>query len=136
MGRKAMYFTFQEKMEAARRHKALYARSERPRTISEDLHDLQASSLFQCSTFSLPDSHLFHQSLAGSNLIDESDLSQWDKAPPYDLPTPPDSLEEDRFMQNLVDVMHGHHLRAERELRTRRTAMYNMGQISEVLEEI
>ncbi|KAG0700907.1 hypothetical protein DFH29DRAFT_780139, partial [Suillus ampliporus] len=59
--------------------------------------------------------HLFHQSLTRSNLIDESDLLQWDKAPPYDLPTPPDSLEEDRFMQNLVDVMHSCHLCAERE---------------------
>lgn len=107
-----------------------------PRIISKELHDPRASSLFQCSTFSLPDSYLFHQSLAGSDLIDQSDLLQWDKAPPYNHPTPPDSPEEDRFTQNLVDVMHGRHLRIERETRTRHAVMYNTGGISKVLKEI
>lgn len=107
-----------------------------PHIISGDLHDPRTSSLIRSSTFSLPDSYLFHQSLAGSNLIDQSDLLQWDKAPPYNSPAPPDSPEEDRFTQNLLDVMHGRHLRAERESHTHRTAMYSMGEISKILKEI
>ncbi|KAG1837516.1 hypothetical protein DFJ58DRAFT_734329 [Suillus subalutaceus] len=139
MGRKAKYFTFEEKSAAARQHKTLYARSERgklvrqaqnarayakhhgrrgPRIRSGDLHALQASSLIQYSTLSLPDSYLFHQSLTGSDLIDQSDLLQWNKAPPYDLPAPPDSPEEDRF--------HAKPLRP----------IYNMGEIAELLKEI
>jgi hypothetical protein len=107
-----------------------------PRIRSGDLHALQASSLIQYSTLSLPDSYLFHQSLTGSDLIDQSDLLQWNKAPPYDLPAPPDSPEEDRFTQNLCDVMHGRHLRAERESHARHAAIYNMGEIAELLKEI
>ncbi|KAG2124875.1 hypothetical protein DEU56DRAFT_701763, partial [Suillus clintonianus] len=67
------------------------------------------------ATLPLPDSYLFHQSCAGSDLIDESDLSQWDQPPPYDHPVPPDSPEEARFTENLVDVMHGRYLRIQRE---------------------
>ncbi|OAX32651.1 hypothetical protein K503DRAFT_661822, partial [Rhizopogon vinicolor AM-OR11-026] len=63
----------------------------------------------------LPDSYLFHEALAGSDLVDESDLPHWDKAPPYDLPIPPNTVEEVQFTQNLLYVMHGQQLRLERE---------------------
>ncbi|KAG1722375.1 uncharacterized protein EDB91DRAFT_1028103, partial [Suillus paluster] len=51
--------------------------------------------------------YLFRQSLAGSDLIDESDLSQWDKPPPYKYAPPLRTPDEERFTQNLLDVMHG-----------------------------
>jgi hypothetical protein len=94
------------------------------------------SSLFHFAALPLPNSYLFHQSLAGSNLIDESDLLQWDKPPPYNFPNPPDSPEEERFTQNLVDVMHGRYLRVERESCAHRTAMYSMGESDRLLKEI
>ncbi|KAG2115639.1 hypothetical protein DEU56DRAFT_919353 [Suillus clintonianus] len=133
MGRRAKYLTLEAKLTAAKCHKASYCQSERqvfqlgkitrkaqnarayvkhrgrrgPRTTISELPDSLTSSLLQFATLPLPDSYLFHQSCAGSDLIDESDLSQWDQPPPYDHPVPPDSPEEARFTENLVDVMHG-----------------------------
>ncbi|KAG1810501.1 hypothetical protein EV424DRAFT_1279870, partial [Suillus variegatus] len=54
-------------------------------------------------------------SLAGSNLIDKSDLLQWDKLPSYDFHDQLDSPEEECFTYNLIDVIHGQHLWVERE---------------------
>ncbi|KAG1790604.1 uncharacterized protein HD556DRAFT_1445894 [Suillus plorans] len=157
MGRRAKYFTLDKKADASQRHRESYSQSQRgkmmrqaqnacayakcngrrgPRTFKIQSEAPLTSSLFQFAALPLPHSYLFHQSLAGSNLIDESDLLQWDKSPPYDFPDPPDSPEEERFTRNLVDVMHGQHLRVERESCAHRTAMYNMGESDRVLEEI
>ncbi|KAG1877476.1 hypothetical protein F4604DRAFT_1924115 [Suillus subluteus] len=151
MGRRAKYFTFEEKAAAARQHKAsgkivrqaqnarAYAKRHGrrgPHTTSKDLCNPLPSSVLKFANLPLPSSYLFHQSLTSSDLIDDSDLSQWDKAPPYYSLPPPDSPEEQRFTQNLFDVMHGHHLRRERESRAHRMAMYNAGEISGVLKEL
>ncbi|OAX32296.1 hypothetical protein K503DRAFT_670867, partial [Rhizopogon vinicolor AM-OR11-026] len=67
------------------------------------------------ATQPLPNSYLFHQSLTDSDLVDESDLSQWDNPPPYHSPPLKDTPDEVRFTQNLLDVVHGRRLRLERE---------------------
>lgn len=103
--------------------------------VSEPPNSL-TSSLLLLATLPLPDSYLFHQYYAGSDLIDESDLSQWDKPPPYDHPVPPDSPEEARFTENLVDVMHGRYLRIQREACGHRADMYKAGGTSKILTEI
>ncbi|KAG0705803.1 hypothetical protein DFH29DRAFT_872764 [Suillus ampliporus] len=139
MGRRAKYFTLEEKMAAARRHTESYLQSKcrrGPHTTSKDLHNPLPSSILQFANLPLPNSYLFHRSLNGSDLINVSDLSQWDKAPPYNSLPPPDSPEEQRFTQNLFDVMHGHNLHMERESHAHRAAMYDAGEISEVLKEL
>ncbi|KAG2058670.1 hypothetical protein BDR06DRAFT_968206 [Suillus hirtellus] len=157
MGGKIKYFTFEERIAAARRHRASYAQSERgkivrqvqnahayairhgrhgPRTTSKDLCNPLPSSVLQFTSLPLPTSHLFHQSLTDPDLIDDSDLSQWDKAPPYKSLPPPDSPEEQRFTQNLFDVLLGRHLHMERESRAHRAAMYNAGERFRVLKEL
>jgi hypothetical protein len=105
-------------------------------TTPRALHNPLPSSISQFANPPLPKSFLFHQSLHGSDLIDVSDLSQWDKAPPYNSLPPPDSPEEQRFTRNLFDVMHGHNLRVDRESRAHRQAVYDAGGASEVLEEL
>ncbi|KAG2737949.1 hypothetical protein P692DRAFT_20759993, partial [Suillus brevipes Sb2] len=106
------------------------------RTTISKPPDSLTSSLLVFATLPLPDSYLFRQSCAGSDLIDESDLTQWDQPPPYNYPAPPDSPEEARFTENLVDVMHGRYLRIRRESRTNRAAMYMAGETSRILMEI
>lgn len=94
------------------------------------------TTLHAFATLALPNSYLFHQSLAGSDLIDESDLSQWDKPPPYQFAPPPRTPDEDRFTQNLLDVMHGRQLRQLRESCARRAVRFNAGDIAGILKEI
>jgi len=55
--------------------------------------------------------------------VDESDLSQWDNPPPYHSPPLKDTPDEVRFMQNLLDVVHGRRLHLERESYARRAAI-------------
>ncbi|OJA17487.1 hypothetical protein AZE42_11233 [Rhizopogon vesiculosus] len=74
-------------------------------------------SIITWATLPLPDSLLFHQALVGSDLIDESDLSQWDKAPPYNSPPPPNSPEE------------GH-------AQPRHARMFDMGEVSVIQREL
>ncbi|KAG1876195.1 hypothetical protein F4604DRAFT_1924473 [Suillus subluteus] len=105
-------------------------------TKSKDLLNPLASSISHFATLPLPDSYLFQQSLSGSNLIDDSDLSQWDKSPPYDCPSPPDSPEEERFTHNLFHVMHGRLLRLERDSHACHAARYDTGEIAEILKEL
>src|SRR5205807_61039 len=93
-------------------------------------------SIIAWATLPLPDSLLFRQALVGSDLIDESDLSQWDKAPPYNSPPPPNSPEEARFTQNLVAVMHGRHCRLEKALHVRHAQMFDMGEVSVIQREL
>ncbi|KAG1724985.1 hypothetical protein EDB19DRAFT_1833967 [Suillus lakei] len=157
MGRRAKYPTLDEKAAASRQHRESYSQSQRgkivrqaqnahyyakchgrcgPRTSKIMSETPLTPSLLQFAALPLPDSYLFGQSLVGSNLIDESDLLQWDKPPPYDFPNPPDLPEEERLTHNIVDVMHGCHLRIERDSCAHRMAMYNMGESDRVLEEI
>ncbi|KAG1835703.1 hypothetical protein EV424DRAFT_1531556 [Suillus variegatus] len=106
-----------------------------PQTTSKDLLSPLAS-ISHFTTLPLPDSYLFQQSLSSSNLIDDSDISQWNESPPYDHSPPPDSPEEERFTQNLFDVMHGHLLHLERDSCTHCAARYDAGEIAEVLKEL
>jgi hypothetical protein len=110
------------------RHRSTATSFERPSPLPH--------SLIAWATFTLPDSLLFHQALAGSDLIDESDLSQWDKPPPYHSPPPPNNPEEDHFTNNLVDVMHGRHLRTEKEHCARYAQMFKAGEVSVIQGEI
>jgi hypothetical protein len=93
-------------------------------------------SIIAWAALPLPDSFLFHQALVGSDLIDESDLSQWNKAPPYNSPPPLNSPEEARFTQNLAAVMHGQHCRLEKASRVRRARMFHMGEVSVIQREL
>ncbi|KAG1724162.1 uncharacterized protein EDB91DRAFT_1062981 [Suillus paluster] len=68
-----------------------------PHTTLKDLHNPLPSSILQFANLPLPNSYLFHQLLNGSDLINVLDLSQWDKAPPYNSLPPSDSPEEQRF---------------------------------------
>ncbi|KAG0700538.1 hypothetical protein DFH29DRAFT_876524 [Suillus ampliporus] len=117
MGRRAKYFTLEEKWQLLvdiRNHicsqnskivrQAQNARAytkhhsrHGPHTTLKDLHNPLPSSILQFANLPLPNSYLFRQLLNGSDLIDVSDLSQWDKAPPYNSLPPPDSPEEQRF---------------------------------------
>ncbi|KAG1799096.1 hypothetical protein EV424DRAFT_1546126 [Suillus variegatus] len=157
MGHRAKYFTLEERMAAARQHMESYFQSKQgkmvqqaqnarayakchgrhgPPTTSKNLHNPLPSSISQFANLPLPNSYLFHQSLNGSDLIDDSDLSQWDKAPPYNSVPPPNLPEEQCFTQNLFDVKHGHNLHMERESHAHRAAMYDAGEISKVLKEL
>ncbi|KAG2159669.1 uncharacterized protein EDB93DRAFT_1244454 [Suillus bovinus] len=157
MGHRAKYFTLEEKMAAAHRHTPLYLQSKQgklirqaqnaraytkchgqcgPHTTSKDLHNPLPYSILQFANLPLPNSDLFYRSLNGSDLIDVSDLSQWDKAPPYNSLPPSDSPEEQCFTQILFDMMHGHNLHMERESRAHHAATYGAGEISEVLKEL
>ncbi|KAG2122364.1 hypothetical protein DEU56DRAFT_916345 [Suillus clintonianus] len=99
MGRRAKYLTLDEKAAASQQHRESYSQSQRgkivrqaqnaryyakrhgrrgPRTSKIMSEAPLTSSLLQFAALPLPDSYLFRQSLAGSNLIDESDLLQWD----------------------------------------------------------
>ncbi|KAG1746193.1 hypothetical protein EDB19DRAFT_1691048 [Suillus lakei] len=61
------------------------------------------TTILKLASLPLPTSFLFLQALSGSPQINESDLPQWDKPPPYDSPIPPDTLDEAQFTRNLVD---------------------------------
>ncbi|KAG1729201.1 uncharacterized protein EDB91DRAFT_1085813 [Suillus paluster] len=87
------------------------------------------SSILTLANLPLPNSFLFHQALRGSHLIDESDLPQWDKPPPYTSTPPPDTPAEAQFTRNLVDVMHGRRLRLEREGVVVRGRKFEIGEI-------
>jgi hypothetical protein len=93
-------------------------------------------SLTALATLPLPNSFLFNQALAGSNLIDESDLSQWDDPPPYSSPPPSDTPDEARFTRNLIDVMHGRHCRLEKERRARYAQIFGARDTSLIWGEI
>ncbi|KAG2137063.1 hypothetical protein DEU56DRAFT_912834 [Suillus clintonianus] len=142
MGHQAKYFTLEEKMAAARRHTESYLHSQRGKISTQTSYNIegpaQPSTIFYIAVCQPSSSQFlsFRRSLNGSDLLDVSDLSQWDKAPPYNSLPPPDSPEEQCFTQNLFDVMHGHNLRMERESRAHRAAMYDAGEISEVLKEL
>jgi hypothetical protein len=59
----------------------------------------------------LPSSNMFAEALRNSDTVDESGLSQWDVEPPYDCSNGKDG----QYMENLVDIMHGRHLRQAQE---------------------
>ena len=105
-------------------------------TPSNDYPDTLPTTLVIFATRPLPDSYLFHESLAGSDFIDESDLSQWDNPPPYHSPPPQDTPDEVRFTQNLLDVVHGCRLRLERESYARRAAIYKAGGIAQAQKAV
>lgn len=63
----------------------------------------------------LPISDLFNLSVNDADALDESDLPVWDHPPPYTSLPPPATADEDRFTENIVDVMHGRRLRQSRK---------------------
>ncbi|KAG2341307.1 hypothetical protein BDR05DRAFT_414140 [Suillus weaverae] len=153
----AKYFTLEEKNAALRKQKAAYSRTERGKAARR-IQNARANaklrgrkrttalypsnskplpqSLITLAALPLPDSFLFHQTCSGSELIDESDILQWDKPPPYDSPPPPNSPHEDRFTRNLADVMHGRQRRLEKEARARYAQMFAAANVEVILQEI
>lgn len=107
-----------------------------PHTSSNDYPDSISTTLAIFATRPLPNSYLFHQSFAGSDLIDESDLTQWDNPPPYHSPPPRDTPDEVQFTQNILDVMHGRQLRLERESYARRAAIFKAGGIAQAQKAV
>ncbi|KAG1851784.1 hypothetical protein C8R48DRAFT_777738 [Suillus tomentosus] len=158
MGRRAKYFTLEEKNAALRQQKISYSRTERGKAARR-MQNARANaklrgrkrtntsgslsntkplpqSLIALAALPLPDSFLFQQAYSGSELIDESDVFQWDKPPPYDSPPPPNSPHEARFTRNLVDVMHGRQCRLEEETRARYAQMFAAANVDVILQEI
>ncbi|KAG2092119.1 uncharacterized protein F5147DRAFT_779740 [Suillus discolor] len=155
MGRKAKYFTVADKMAAQQQQQASYIQTERqvsqnarayakrhgrhrcwtaPKNEPQPLE----TTLVAFATLPLPNSYLFRYALAGSRLIDESDLAQWDKPPPYHSLPPPEIPDEEQFTQNLLDVMHRYQLRQLRVSCIRHAAMFNArgSDIASITKEI
>ncbi|KAG2048173.1 hypothetical protein BDR06DRAFT_1013291 [Suillus hirtellus] len=156
MGRRAKYFTLEEKNAALRKQKASYSRTEWGRAARQ-IQNARAKaklrgrkrttgslsnakplpqSLITLAALPLPNSSLFHQACSGSELIDESDVLQWEKPPPYDSPPPPNSPDEDRFTRNLADVMHGRQYRLENETRARYAQIFATANAEVILQDI
>ncbi|KIN93739.1 hypothetical protein M404DRAFT_170382 [Pisolithus tinctorius Marx 270] len=55
----------------------------------------------------LPTSSLFLEAARSADALDESDLPRWEEDPPYMDSEPDSTLQEERFTQNLIDVMLG-----------------------------
>lgn len=66
----------------------------------------------------LPTSDLFQSVLQDADLVDESELDQWDQGPPYTVPS--DQYFSPVYIDNLVDVMHGRQLREHRREQSKR----------------
>ncbi|KAG1896267.1 uncharacterized protein F5891DRAFT_1193273 [Suillus fuscotomentosus] len=150
MGQKAKYLTLAEKTAALRRQKANYAQSERGKATRRlrhsqnyaKAHSRKGSSkpplassrlpplprvLINLANASLPDGDLFRCTSQSADNLDESELPQWDNNPPYAMPPPSDTPAEVRFTENLVQVMHGHNSRLEKEQLQQRARKYNAG---------
>ncbi|KAG2096304.1 uncharacterized protein F5147DRAFT_656619 [Suillus discolor] len=147
------YFTLEEKNTALRKQiilkdrtaarriqnahaKAKLRRWKRTTTGSLSNAKPLPQSLVTLAVLPLPNSSLFHQACSGSELIDESDVLQWEKPPPYDSPPPPNSPDEDRFTRNLVDVMHGRQYRLEKETRARYAQIFATANAEVILQDI
>ncbi|KIO03682.1 hypothetical protein M404DRAFT_145231 [Pisolithus tinctorius Marx 270] len=59
------------------------------------------------ATRSLPSSSLFLEAAWSTDALDESDLPRWEEDPPYMDSELDSTLQEERFTQNLIDVMLG-----------------------------
>ncbi|KIO00405.1 hypothetical protein M404DRAFT_69124, partial [Pisolithus tinctorius Marx 270] len=57
------------------------------------------------ATRSLPSSSLFLEAAQSTDALDESDLPRWEEDPPYMDSELDSTLQEERFTQNLIDVM-------------------------------
>lgn len=127
--------------KAARRIQNARAKAKlrgRKRTTTGSLSNAKPlpQSLITLAALPLPNSSLFHQACSGSELIDESDVLQWEKPPPYDSPPPPNSPDEDRFTRNLADVMHGRQYRLEQETRARHAQIFATANAEVILQDI
>ncbi|KAG1811365.1 uncharacterized protein BJ212DRAFT_1483612 [Suillus subaureus] len=109
MGHKAKYFTLADKLAAQCQQQASYTRTERVK-MAQQAQNTHAyakrhapknkpqpleTTLLTFATLALLNSYLFHQSLTGLDLINKSDLSQWDKPPPYKYAPPPQTPDEE-----------------------------------------
>ncbi|KIO07167.1 hypothetical protein M404DRAFT_137208, partial [Pisolithus tinctorius Marx 270] len=63
------------------------------------------------ATIPLPMSPLFLEATESTDALDESDLLKWEREPLYMHAEPDPTLEEQKFMCNLVDVMLRQHAR-------------------------
>ncbi|KII82920.1 hypothetical protein PLICRDRAFT_180920 [Plicaturopsis crispa FD-325 SS-3] len=134
MGRSAKYLTAASKSDALKSQRREYARSDRgkaarkeqnkrayirahsrrgppPRTtmptLPQALRDTAAFDLPTHSTF-------FLEASRSADALDESELAEWDRLPPYPSPAPPDIFRERTYTDNLSDLMDGRRLREER----------------------
>ncbi|KAF7977847.1 hypothetical protein HWV62_2603, partial [Athelia sp. TMB] len=71
-----------------------------PHSLPQTLHDLADKPL--------PTSELFQSVLHDTDVVDESELAQWDRIPPYHIA---DQQFSALYISNLVDVMHGRRMR-------------------------
>ncbi|KAG2053168.1 hypothetical protein BDR06DRAFT_1054455 [Suillus hirtellus] len=152
------YFMLEEKNTALCKQKASYSRTEwrkaarrihnacakaklrgwkRPTTGSLSNAKPLPQSLITLAVLPLPNSSLFHQACSRLELIDESDVLQWEKPPPYDSPPPPsNSPDEDRFTHNLVDVMDGRQYCLEKETHARYAQIFATVNAEVILQDI
>ena len=77
--------------------------------------DLVSPALIHHATIHLPTSPLFLEATQSADALDESDLPQWEKEPPYSYVEPDSTPEEEGFTRNLVDVLLGRHVRLSNE---------------------
>ena len=83
-----------------------------------------------------PTSHLFLEALQGTDSLDESELPDWDKDPPYSQPEPSDTPEENRFTKNLMDVMAGRRMKVTNEAKTHHAQHYQVGEREELIVDV
>ena len=83
-----------------------------------------------------PTSCLFLEALHSADDLNETEALYWDKNPPYFLPKPSDTLEENRFMKNLMDVMAGRRMRIENDVKRHCTQCYQAGKSEELIVDV
>ncbi|KIO04382.1 hypothetical protein M404DRAFT_130349 [Pisolithus tinctorius Marx 270] len=88
------------------------------------------------ATKSLPTSSLFLEAARSSDALDESDLPRWEEDPPYMDSEPDSTLQEERFTQNLIDVMLGRRMRLSNESKVQRERRFAEGDHKLIFAEL
>jgi hypothetical protein len=96
---------------------------------------LPANILYLASLPLPEDGDLFKQALKSADALDESELDQWDRDPPYVVPGPQDTPSEIRWTGRLEEVMHGRRMRRQREVDKQRQRYYH-GQETDLRNEL
>lgn len=74
------------------------------------------AELVAMAAFNVPvESHLFQEAVKSAHLLGETGLEIWETGPPYATSSVIDTIHETRYMQQLVEVMHGCYARTLRE---------------------
>ena len=93
-------------------------------------------ALIAHATMSLPTLPLFLEAAQSADALDESDLPQWEEAPPYSYAEPDSTPQEEMFTRNLVDVMLGRRIRLSNEAKAQRRRRFESGNCGQIFTEL